>query len=155
MGLEIERKFLVVNEKWKANVESRSRLVQGYLSTEKNATIRVRVADDRAILNIKGKTTGIRRNEYEYEIPFHDAMELLENNTQGRTIDKERYRVRCGKHIWDLDVFHGDNEGLVLAEVELETEDEDFELPDWAGLEVSSDVKYYNANLVLNPYRDW
>jgi adenylate cyclase len=155
MGLEIERKFLVVNDSWKTSVESESRLIQGYLSTESNATIRVRVKGDRAFLTIKGTTTGIKRSEYEYEIPVEDAKELLQNNTQGAVISKERYKVRCGEHLWDLDIFHGDNEGLMMAEVELSTEDEQFEMPDWAGMEVSDDARYYNANLVENPYRRW
>jgi adenylate cyclase len=155
MGLEIERKFLVVNDSWKMSVESESRLIQGYLSTEKNATIRVRVKGDRAYLTIKGATTGIKRSEYEYEIPVKDAEEMLQNNSLGAVISKQRYKVRCGEHVWDLDLFHGDNEGLVMAEVELSTEDEQFELPDWAGMEVSDDVRYYNANLVENPYRRW
>ncbi len=155
MGLEIERKFLVVNDSWKMSVESESRLIQGYLSTEKNATIRVRVKGDCAYLTIKGATTGIKRSEYEYEIPVKDAEEMLQNNSLGAVISKQRYKVRCGEHVWDLDLFHGDNEGLVMAEVELSTEDEQFELPDWAGMEVSDDVRYYNANLVENPYRRW
>ncbi len=155
MGLEIERKFLVANDAWQAHVESESRLQQGYLSTDETATIRVRVKDDRAFLTIKGKTVGIKRSEFEYEIPLADAEEMLRNHIQGAAINKVRYKVRCGEHLWDLDVFHGDNEGLVMAEVELASEDETFEMPDWAGMEVSDDARYYNANLVENPYRGW
>lgn len=155
MGLEIERKFLVINEQWKSHVESESQLKQGYLATQSNATIRVRIAENQAMLNIKGATTGIRRSEYEYEIPLQDAQEMLDNLTEESIIDKVRYQVRCGDHIWDLDVFHGENKGLIIAEVELSTEDESFVVPEWAGLEVSGDSKYYNASLVRNPYRYW
>jgi adenylate cyclase len=155
MGLEIERKFLVVNDNWKAHVARESRLQQGYLSTDKTATIRVRVKDDRAFLTIKGETVGIKRSEFEYEIPLNDAEEMLQNNIQGAVISKVRYKVRCGEHLWDLDVFLGDNEGLVMAEVELAGEDEPFEMPDWAGMEVSDDARYYNANLVAHPFRRW
>ncbi|MCU7916207.1 MAG: CYTH domain-containing protein [Candidatus Thiodiazotropha sp. (ex Gloverina cf. vestifex)] len=155
MGLEIERKFLVINELWKSHVESESQLKQGYLATQNNATIRVRIAENQAMLNIKGVTTGIRRSEYEYEIPLQDAQEMLDNLTEDSIIDKVRYQVRCGNHIWDLDVFHGENKGLIIAEVELSTEDEGFIIPEWAGLEVSGDIKYYNASLVRKPYRYW
>ncbi|MCU7853785.1 MAG: CYTH domain-containing protein [Candidatus Thiodiazotropha sp. (ex Monitilora ramsayi)] len=155
MGLEIERKFLVINEQWKSHVESESRLKQGYLATQSNATIRVRISEKQAMLNIKGATSGIRRSEYEYEIPLQDAQEILDNLTEDSIIDKVRYQVRCDDHIWDLDVFHGDNAGLIVAEIELSTEDENFRVPEWAGLEVSGDVKYYNASLVRKPYKYW
>ncbi len=155
MGLEIERKFLVINDRWKAGVESESALKQGYLAAQPGLAIRVRIDGDRAQLNIKGGTEGIRRSEYEYEIPLADAEEMLANLTTGNIIDKTRYRVRCGDHLWDLDLFHGDNDGLVVAEIELESETESFVLPDWAGEEVSGDARYFNANLIQHPYRDW
>ena len=155
MAVEIERKYLVINDKWKSSVESQSTLKQGYLATVANASIRVRVAEDKAHLNIKSSTVGIRRSEYEYEIPQTDGEEMLAHLTEGAVIDKVRYKVRCGEHLWDLDVFRGDNAGLVVAEVELQSEDEPFEMPEWAGNEVSGDTRYYNASLVKHPFCDW
>lgn len=155
MAVEIERKFLVVNDSWKAQVESESTLKQGYLSAEKSLSIRVRIAKGRAQLTIKGTTSGISRSEYEYEIPQQDAQEMMDNLVSGSVIDKTRYKVRCGDHLWDLDLFHGDNQGLIMAEVELASEEEAFQMPDWAGQEVSDDPRYYNANLITHPYCDW
>lgn len=155
MAVEIERKYLVINDKWKSFVESESAMKQGYLATVDNASIRVRVAKGKAFLNIKSATLGIRRAEYEYEIPLQDGEEMLADLISGAVIDKVRYKVRCGNHIWDLDRFHGDNAGLVVAEVELNAEDEAFEIPEWVGAEVSGDPKYYNASLVKHPYCDW
>ncbi|MEN8167421.1 MAG: CYTH domain-containing protein [Pseudomonadota bacterium] len=155
MAIEIERKYLVKNDKWKSFVESEAIFKQGYLATVANASIRVRVAKGRAHLNIKSTTVGIRRSEYEYEIPLMDGEEMLANLTTGSVIDKVRYKVRCGDHIWELDLFHGDNEGLIVAELELSSEDETFEMPEWAGEEVSGDPRYYNASLVKHPYCDW
>jgi adenylate cyclase len=155
MATEIERKFLVKNENWKQNVESESRIKQGYLARQKNATIRVRVAKGKALLNIKSATSGISRSEFEYEIPIDDAEALLQTVAEQPFIDKTRYKVRCGAHLWDLDVFEGENSGLIMAEVELQSENEPFELPDWAGTEVSGDSRYYNANLISNPFKNW
>ncbi|MCB1761172.1 MAG: CYTH domain-containing protein [Gammaproteobacteria bacterium] len=155
MGFEIERKFLVINDRWKENVISRSRLQQGYLANQANASVRVRIADDNAWLNIKSTTIGISRLEFEYAIPRQDAEEMLAQIAQKPFIDKTRYRVRCGDHIWDLDQFDGENLGLVVAEVELESEDQPFEMPVWAGEEVSQDTRYYNVNLIKHPYNRW
>jgi adenylate cyclase len=155
MAIEIERKYLVKNDKWKPFVESEAIMMQGYLASLTNVSIRVRVAKGKAHLNIKSATLGISRSEYEYEIPLLDGEEMLANLTTGSVIDKVRYRVRCGDHTWELDVFHGDNAGLIVAELELNSEDEAFEMPEWAGEEVSGDPKYYNASLVKHPYRDW
>jgi adenylate cyclase len=155
MGVEIERKFLVVNDDWKPFVESESQLKQGYLTTQSALTIRVRIAGGRAWLTIKGGTKGIRRSEYEYPIPLRDASEMFDQLVTGAVIDKTRYRVRCGEHVWDLDIFHGDNRGLALAEIELQSETEDFRVPDWAGEEVSGDSRYFNANLIRHPYCNW
>jgi adenylate cyclase len=155
MALEIERKFLVVNEGWRSQIESEASLKQGYLAAQSKLTVRVRIADDYAQLNIKGPTTGFTRSEYEYQIPARDAEEMLDNLATGGVIEKIRYRVRCGGHVWDLDVFKGDNLGLILAEVELTAEDEDFEMPDWVGDEVSDDPRYYNAALASKPYTAW
>jgi adenylate cyclase len=155
MGVEIERKFLVKNDNWRSRVESESALKQGYLVAQPALTIRVRSDGDKAQLTVKGGSAGISRSEYEYEIPLQDAQQMIDALVTGNVIDKTRYKVRCGNHLWDLDLFHGDNEGLVMAEVELANEAEVFEMPDWAGEEVSDDPRYYNANLFKHPYRDW
>ena len=155
MALEIERKFLVINDKWKDSVIREAVIKQGYLATTDRATVRVRVDGDEANINIKGRTDGISRREYEYPIPLDEALELLDHLVSGATIDKVRYKVRCGEHIWDLDLFHGANQGLVMAEVELGREDEAFVMPEWAGEEVSGDTRYYNANLVKHPFSEW
>ena len=155
MALEIERKYLVINEKWKDHVISEAVIKQGYLATTSKAGIRVRVDGEQANLNVKGKTVGISRLEYEYPIPLEEARELLDNLVSGAVIDKVRYKVRCGDHVWDLDLFMGANQGLVMAEVELSREDEPFEMPEWAGEEVSGDTRYYNASLVSHPFCDW
>jgi len=155
MALEIERKFLVVSDDWQAQVEGESVIKQGYLANRPGATVRVRVAGERAWLNIKGATLGICRSEYEYEIPLVDAEEMLATLVSGAIIHKVRYRVRCGVHLWDLDVFAGENQGLCLAEVELADEHESFERPVWAGREVSAEPRYYNASLIEHPYSTW
>ncbi|MEW8401056.1 MAG: CYTH domain-containing protein [Candidatus Thiodiazotropha sp.] len=155
MALEIERKYLVINDKWRDSVIRESVMKQGYLASQPNATVRVRVSGSEARLTIKGRSRGIRRSEYEYPIPLQDAQELLDSHSAGALIEKVRYRVRCGDHVWDLDVFDGANRGLVIAEVELGSEDEAFQMPEWAGEEVSSDSRYYNASLVSHPYCDW
>jgi len=155
MALEIERKFLVKNELWRDNVVSNTRLQQGYLANQKNASVRIRTGNGKAFLNIKSVTVGIRRLEFEYEIPLDDATEMLQQIAEQPFIDKTRYIVRCGKHEWELDVFEGENRGLVVAELELESEDERFELPDWAGDEVSDDTRYYNVNLIKHPFSQW
>lgn len=155
MATEIERKFLVVGDAWRAGVESQARLVQGYLVADGRITVRVRIAGDAAVLTIKGRSTGISRAEYEYAIPPADAEALLADLAVAPLIDKTRYRVRHGAQVWDLDVFAGDNAGLVLAEIELAREDEPFEVPDWAGAEVSDDRRYYNASLARHPFTRW
>jgi adenylate cyclase len=155
MGVEIERKFLVKNELWREHVVAESKLVQGYLARGDNATVRVRTNGGSAHINIKGATAGIRRTEFEYEIPLVDAEELLQQLALQPNIEKTRFRVRCGDHIWDLDLFAGENSGLVLAEIELESEQEQFEMPPWAGDEVSDDSRYYNANLAQLPFNRW
>lgn len=155
MAIEIERKFLVINDSWKAHVESSAKLKQGYLATASNATVRLRIAKGGAQLNIKGATVGISRAEYEYEIPREDAEEMLGRMTLGAVIEKTRFKVRCGDHLWDLDLFGGENAGLIMAEVELAEEDEAFAMPDWAGQEVTGDARYYNASLTGKPYTTW
>jgi adenylate cyclase len=155
MGMEIERKFLVVNDNWRSRVESESVLKQGYLTAQPTIAVRVRIDGEKAQLTIKSGSVGISRSEFEYEIPPRDAEEMIESLVTGSVIDKTRYKVRCGDHLWDLDLFHGDNTGLVMAEVELASESETFELPDWVGEEVSDDPRYFNANLINHPYCDW
>jgi len=155
MATEIERKFLVKNDLWRDQVISQSRMKQGYLSSQGNASIRVRVDRGRALLNIKSATLGIRRSEFEYEIPLEDGEEILAVIAQQPFIDKTRYKVKCGDHVWDLDLFEGENRGLVVAEVELGSEEESFEMPAWAGEEVSEDPRYYNVSLVKTPYTRW
>ncbi|MEJ2609141.1 MAG: CYTH domain-containing protein [Candidatus Thiodiazotropha sp.] len=155
MALEIERKYLVINDKWKDSIIREAVIKQGYLATTSKASIRVRLDGNQANINIKSKTVGISRLEYEYPIPVEEAQELLESLVTGAVIDKVRYKIQCGAHIWDLDLFHGANQGLVIAEVELSHEEECFEMPEWAGEEVSSDTRYYNASLVSHPFCDW
>ena len=155
MATEIERKFLVTNDLWREHVISSSALKQAYISTSKNATVRVRIADDQAFLTIKGATVGISRAEYEYGIPLEDAEAMLQLRNGGAIIEKTRYHVECGGHVWDLDIFHGENAGLQVAEVELKSETEVFKLPEWAGEEVSHDHRYLNSNLIQHPFSEW
>ncbi len=155
MGIEIERKLLVINDGWKEHVVSSKKMNQGYLSNHDNTSVRVRIEGDKANINIKSGGLTVRRLEYEYAIPLQDAEELLTNLAKGGTVKKTRYKVKCGEHTWDLDIFEGANDGLHMAEIELQDEDESFQIPDWAGKEVSDDARYYNVNLIANPYRDW
>lgn len=155
MATEIERKFTVVNDEWKNHVKSQSDYKQGYLSSDKTASIRVRVSGDKAYLNIKSATLGIERREYEYAIPKTDADDMLANLCEGPLIEKTRYFVAHAGKTWEVDVFYGDNAGLVVAEIELERADESFEKPAWAGEDVSHDPRYYNVCLVKHPYKDW
>jgi adenylate cyclase len=155
MGIEIERKFLVVGESWRDAVESQTRIMQGYIAAGENATVRARLAGERGFLTIKGMIQGASRAEYEYEIPADEAVSLLRDLALSPPVDKVRFRVRCGAHVWDLDVFAGENAGLVMAEVELSREDEPFQMPDWAGEEVTGDGRYYNVNLARKPFRHW
>lgn len=155
MGIEIERKFLVRNDAWRALAQSESRIRQGYLATTGTLTVRVRLTEDCAYLTLKGPPLGLVRSEFEYPIPPADGEAMLRELAILPVIEKVRYRVPCGQHHWDLDVFTGDNAGLVLAEIELTREHEPFELPDWAGLEVTGDPRYSNANLARRPFKEW
>jgi len=154
MGEEIERKFLVVGDGWRETAES-EQLRQGFLSTEPERTVRVRLAGSQGSLTIKGKTIGARRQEFEYEIPGADAQRMLDTLCERPLIEKVRYTLRVGRHTWEVDVFEGENAGLVIAEIELESEDEAFEKPDWAGEEVTDDPRYFNSNLVARPFQGW
>lgn len=151
MGVEIERKFLVVGEyPMGEGVE----MMQGYLSKDIGRTVRVRLEGERAVITIKGETLGITRLEYEYEIPFEDARELLDLTIDG-IVEKTRYYHRVDSHVWEIDVFKRKNKGLVIAEIELSAEDEAFEKPNWIGKEVSDDPRYANSALSTTPYKQW
>ena len=154
MGVEIEKKFLLQNEKWRSLSEKGHVIKQGYLSTEKERTVRVRLFDETGYLTIKGKSVGNSRLEFEYEIPKEDALQLL-SLCKKPIIEKSRHKIKFGNHIWEVDEFEGVNEGLIVAEIELESENENFEIPDWIGKEVSDDVRYFNANLIQHPFKDW
>lgn len=155
MATEIERKFLVVDDSWKEQVIEQTAMVQGYLVAGADLSVRVRIKGDRSFLTVKGRTEGIERSEFEYAIPVDDARAMLEQFAQGPIIDKVRSVVDVAGMLWEVDVFAGDNQGLVMAEVELASADQEVQLPDWAGLEVSDDPRYYNVNLVTNPFRNW
>lgn len=154
MPKEIERKFLVANEGWQGEAEGVP-FRQGYLSTDPERSVRVRIEGERANIAIKGKSVGPVRAEFEYEIPLTEATEMLDTLCKRPLIEKQRYTFFFGAHRWEIDVFAGDNAGLVVAEVELQDEHEAFEKPDWAGQEVTEDPRYFNVNLVDRPYRDW
>lgn len=155
MAQEIERKFLVKDDFIGQAGES-ILIIQAYLSLDKERTVRIRIQNEQAFLTIKGKSnvSGLSRYEWEKEIDQSEAKELLKLAI-GSSIEKIRYRIPVGKHVFEVDVFSGENEGLVLAEVELQSEEEVFEKPEWLGKEVSGDPRYYNANLVLNPFNKW
>lgn len=154
MAVEIERKFRTNGVDFLADQEG-ERLTQGYLSHDPRATVRLRVQGDRAWLTIKGKTHGASRSEFEYPIPTADAHAMLEEMCPQGVIDKTRYRIQVGEHVWEVDEFHGDNQGLVVAEVELDSEDQPFERPPWLGEEVTDDPRYYNSALSRTPYGQW
>lgn len=155
MAAEIERKFLVTDERWRAEAESAQGFRQGYFGGTERASIRVRVSGERAWLNIKSATLGISRQEYEYPVPLADAQEMLESLCSGPLIEKTRHFVRHEGHLWEVDEFFGDNAGLVVAELELASADEPFARPAWVGEEVSHDPRYYNVRLAQHPYREW
>lgn len=156
MPQEIERKFLVTSDEFKADSQGSSRIIQGYLSSGGGATVRVRVRDQQGYLTIKGKTLPgtFTRYEWETEIPQSDALELLQL-CLGGVIDKIRYEVWVGNTLFEVDEFFGTNAGLIVAEVELKNETDTFELPHWIGEEVTFQSKYYNASLLRNPYTNW
>ena len=155
MPKEIERKFLVSGDGWKAEVRESRHYRQGYMPTTEVCSVRVRVAGDKAHLNIKSGTLDVTRHEFEYAIPVNEAEELLDLLCQRPQIEKTRHFVDHGDHTWEVDVFEGDNAGLVVAEIELSDADEAFARPDWIGEEVSDDIRYYNNQLVEHPYKDW
>ena len=155
MGLEIEHKFLVRSADWRRDVTRSCRFRQGYLGDSPAASVRVRIEGESANLNVKGMTIGVQRPEFEYPIPLADADALLDQLCRKPLIEKIRHFVPFEGHVWEVDEFLGDNAGLVVAEIELETIGETFALPPWAGAEVSGLERYYNVSLVTYPYRDW
>ncbi|MHB8920574.1 MAG: CYTH domain-containing protein [Halothiobacillus sp.] len=158
MAQEIERKFLLNNDKWRADIESTQHLSQGYLTAlaaGSRASVRVRIGGDQAYLNIKSMTLGMARDEFEYPIPKADAEHMLAHLCSGAVIEKYRHHVHFGGLLWEIDEFLGVNSGLIVAEVELDSVDQAVELPDWAGVEVTTDRRYYNVALVAHPFRDW
>jgi len=155
MGVEIERKFTLKNESWRKDVQRSQRYVQGYLAGNERNSIRVRIAGDKANLNIKSATLGIFRHEYEYDIPLSDADEMLETLCEKPVIDKVRHFVVFDNKTWEIDEFSGENQGLIVAEIELNDEAEAITLPEWAGEDVSHDPRYYNVCLVKHPYKNW
>jgi adenylate cyclase len=154
MGVEIERKFLVKGEGWRAQGEP-VLLRQGYLSSHAERTVRVRIEGERAVLTIKSKNVGAARGEWEYEIPVAEAAELLDRLCERPLIEKHRRRIPYAGFVWEVDEFLGENAGLVVAEIELPAEDAAFDKPDWAGEEVTHDLRYLNSNLVKQPYSTW
>ena len=154
MSVEIERKFLVISDAWQNQVIKQVHLKQGYLQTASERTVRVRTRDHEAFLTIKGKTSGISRVEYEYSIPYNEGLELLELS-ENIPIEKVRHIVVHDGLTWEIDVFEGLNTGLIIAEIELQTEHQEFSLPNWAGEEVSQDARYYNSALSIRPFSNW
>jgi len=154
MGKEIERKFLVVGEAWRALAKGTA-YRQGYLSTVKERTVRVRTIDDKGFMTVKGITVGSTRVEYEYEIPASDANEMLDELCEQPIIEKHRYKIDVGGLVWEVDEFGGVNQGLIVAEVELDSEAQSFEKPSWIGEEIAGDPRYFNSNLIAHPYTQW
>lgn len=153
--MEIERKFLLVGEDWRALAKGEGRrLRQGYLCADRGRSVRVRLCGDDATITVKGPLQGISRSEFQYQVPPRDADAMLAL-CSGPLIDKTRYEVWHAGMRWEVDIFHGDNDGLRIAEVELESEAQSLSLPGWVGEEVSADRRYYNSSLVLSPYRTW
>lgn len=154
MGIEIERKYLVDTKVWKPSTPGVS-YMQGYLVTAPDRTIRVRIAGNKGFLTIKGRPSGLTRAEFEYEIPAGEAEELLRGFSLTPPVIKTRYKEKIGTHTWEIDVFSGENEGLVMAEIELSSEDEAFDIPSWAIKEVTQDPRYQNSLLAQKPFKHW
>jgi adenylate cyclase len=154
--IEIERKFLVTSTAFLDEFQTKNRIVQGYLSSVPERTVRVRIKGDKGYLTIKGKSSdsGMSRMEWEKEIALEEAEQLLRLCEAG-VINKIRYEIPVGKHLYEVDIFSGENEGLILAEIELESENETFENPNWLGMEVTNDTRYYNAYLSQKPFNTW
>jgi adenylate cyclase len=154
MAIEIERKFLVINDEYKSGAKG-TYYRQGYISIDNRRVVRIRVAGKKAFLTFKSLISERSRSEYEYKIPVHDALELLDKLCLEPVIEKIRYEINYDNDRWIVDEFLAENAGLVVAEIELENENQKFSKPSWLGKEVSSDPRYLNANLVVNPYKHW
>ena len=154
MATEIERKFLVVGDDWRCGATATA-IRQGYLSSTPERTVRIRLEGDRGTITVKGLTRGATRDEFEYAIPAADATEMLDRLCEKPLLEKTRWTVDHGGRTWQIDVFHGENEGLIVAEVELERESDVVALPPWAGREVTGDDRFYNVSLVRRPFRRW
>lgn len=151
MAQEIERKFLLTGDGWKDGVKSSARLQQGYLSTSAKATVRIRIFDDkRAVLTLKGPPVGLSRAEFEYDVPLEDGRAMMKLS-EPNIVEKRRHDVPFGNHVWEIDVFEGRHEGLVIAEVEMNTEEDEVAMPDWIGKDVTDDDRYANASLSRTP----
>ena len=155
MGVEVERKFLVANNQWQERISRSLDMAQGYLGGAGKASVRVRVAGDQAWLTIKSAISGMSRLEYEYPVPVVEGREMLSRLTGHAIVAKTRYWVLDGQNTWEVDVFQGENDGLVTAELELEREDQEFDSPSWLGPEVTHDARYYNSSLSRHPYSTW
>ncbi len=153
MNIEIERKFLMADDSWRIEAGEGVHYAQGYLNKKGN-TVRVRIAGDKGFLTIKSKTESFSRMEFEYEIPVDDAKTMMQLS-QTPVVEKYRYKIKKGKHTWEIDEFLGDNKGLIVAEIELESEEETFDMPKWIGKEVTADKRYYNSHLAENPFKNW
>lgn len=154
MATEIERKFLVNGDKWRT-LGTGIIYCQGYIRTTNETTVRIRIVGERGYLTIKGLTVGTSRPEFEYPIPIEDAREMLNTLCERPLIEKIRFRIEQGGLIWEVDEFLGENQGLIIAEVELTDENQVIELPDWIGAEVSNEPRYFNANLAKHPFNKW
>ena len=158
MGQEIERKFLVDIEILQQDPEFQNSIphsiIQGYILNSPDQTIRVRIKDAKGFLTIKGKQSGLSRSEFEYQIPHTDAQEIL-SMVNTKVLAKKRYEIKVGEHLWEVDIFEGDNKGLIIAEIELQSEDEAFCKPLWVLNDVSTDLKYTNALLINHPFSHW
>ncbi|MBD1395017.1 CYTH domain-containing protein [Mucilaginibacter glaciei] len=155
MGIEIERKFLVDHEKWDEEIKPTGTVYrQGYILSDEKRTVRIRVADDVAYITFKGGSTGISRSEFEYTIPVEDGNQILQEMAIS-SVEKMRYNMEYAGNTWEVDVFTGNNEGLIIAEIELSSEDQQFDRPKWVREEVSDESRYTNALLSVNPFKNW
>lgn len=154
--IEIERKFIVKNQSFKEEIHTKSIVSQGYLNSNPERTVRVRIKNDKGYLTIKGisNESGTSRYEWEKEIPLNEAVELFKLCEKG-AIEKTRHEIKYGNHTYEVDQFHGDNEGLIIAEIELSSENEKFDKPNWLGDEVTGEQRYYNSNLSILPFKEW
>jgi adenylate cyclase len=155
MAIEIEHKFLLANDDWRQHITRSVKYRQGYLSSQANTSIRIRISDEQAWLNIKSATIGTHRHEYEYEIPLPDATEIINNLCRKPLIEKTRNFVIDNGNLWEIDEFDGANQGLCVAEIELSEMGKTFVKPIWLGEEVTHDMRYYNNNLAIHPYSEW